>query len=78
MSWPETIRDWLAEGEDAPGPREYQDQAEQLTDIDELKALWHKVKRLGIGGAPLQDADGHAMTLLQYIEKRAHSIGAPA
>ena len=74
----ETVRDWLADGEDAPGPREYQEQAELCDGVDELKALWHKVKRLGIGGAPLQDAEGTAVTLLQYIEQRAHSIGAPA
>jgi DNA polymerase III delta prime subunit len=74
----ETIRDWLAEGEDAPGPREYQEQAELLDTVDELKALWQKVKRLGIGGAPLQDADGQAVTLLQFIEQRAKTIGPPA
>ncbi|MFI6302133.1 ATP-binding protein [Amycolatopsis thailandensis] len=74
----ETVRDWLADGEDAPGPREYQEQVELCTDKKELGELWHKVKRLGIGGAALQDADGYSMTLLQYIEKRAHSLGSPS
>jgi len=72
----ETVRDWLADGEDAPGPREYQEQAELCQDKKELGELWQKVKRLGIGAAPLQDADGQAVTLLQYIEQRAHSIGS--
>lgn len=72
----DTISEWLSDGSAAPGPLEYRDQALALDDVTALRALYDKVLRLGLGGAPLQAADGTAVTLAEFIARRGQALKA--
>lgn len=70
------IIEWLSDGEAVLGPLDYWDQAKKLDSLDELRALHTKVQRLGLGAAPLQDDDGHSVTLAEFIIARGHAVKA--
>jgi hypothetical protein len=72
----DTIGDWLADGEDIPGPLLYRSQALGTTDVDDLKALWHKVKAAGLLNAPTVDADQNPTVLGDLITARAKAVAA--
>lgn len=70
----DTISEWMADGDAMPGPLEYRDRALSMDSVDDLKALYNKVRRLGLGGAPLQDESGDTVTLAQFIANRGKAV----
>lgn len=63
----DTIKDWLSDGEAVTGPMEYRTQALKSGTSAELKALGDRVKKLGIGGAPVVDEHDVPTILLDLI-----------
>lgn len=63
----DTINDWLSDGESVMGPMEYREQALKAGTAAELRALWEKVRKLGIAGAPVMDQHGVATVLGDMI-----------
>lgn len=84
----ETISAWLADGETVDGPMEYRAQAMKAGSSAELKALGERVRKLGIGGAPVVDEHDVPTILIDLIrdlwqtmvadEKRANEEAAKA
>lgn len=72
----DTISEWMADGDAMPGPLEYRDRALGMDNVDDLRVLYYKVRRLGLGGAPLQDENGETATLAQFIHNRARAVSA--
>lgn len=70
----DTINDWLSDGESIPGPTEYRDQAMALDGVEALRALYEKVRKLGLGGAPLMDEEGRSVTLSEFIAGRGQAM----
>lgn len=67
-----TMRDWLAEGEDVPGPLLYRaDALDPDATVDGLKALWGRVRDAGLLNAPVTDEDGNPTVLGDLIVARA-------
>lgn len=72
----DTISEWMADGDAMPGPLEYRDRALGMDNVDDLKVLYNKVRRLGLGGAPLQDDNGDTVTLAQFIANCGKAVSA--
>jgi hypothetical protein len=70
----DTITEWLAEGEAAPGPLEYRAQALELDDVVALRNLYDKVLRLGLANAPMMSEDGAPVTLAALITARGKAV----
>lgn len=68
----DTIRDWLSEGEDAPGALDYREQALKSSDKSTLKKLGQTVKARGLAGAPVVDEHGQSTVLFDLIVARYH------
>ena len=66
----ETIRDWLADGADRPGPLEYRALVLDATSLAELRQLHADVSRVGLLNAPVVSADDLPMLLGELIEAR--------
>lgn len=70
-----TIRDWLADGEEVPGPLAYRAEAlDSTATLDGLKDLYTRVQAAGLTGAPVVDADQNPMTLGELILARGHAV----
>lgn len=70
-----TIADWLADGEDVPGPLAYR--AEALDDaatFEGLRDLKGRVELAGLLGAPVTDGEGNPTTLKDLIYARAKAV----
>jgi hypothetical protein len=65
-----TIRDWLADGADRPGPLEYRALVLDATSLAELRQLHADVQRAGLLNAPVVSADDLPMLLGELIEAR--------
>lgn len=63
----ETISAWLSDGETVAGPMEYRTEALKAGTSTELKALGDRVKKLGIGGAPVVNEHDVPTILLDLI-----------
>jgi len=74
-----TIRDWLAEGEDVPGPLLFRSKAlDPDATVADLKALWEIVRDAGLLNAPLVDEHGNPTVLGDLVVARGRAIGAGA
>lgn len=70
-----TIRDWLADGEDVPGPLAYRAEAlDPDATFDGLRALHSKVAAEGLLNAPVVDGDGNPTVLGQLIVARGKAL----
>jgi hypothetical protein len=75
----DTIADWLADGEDVPGPLTYRSQAlDPDATVDDLLALHAIVKAAGLLNAPMVDADNNPTVLGQLIVARGKTLQAAA
>jgi hypothetical protein len=73
----DTIADWLADGEDVPGPLAYRSQAlDPDATVDDLLALHATVKAVGLLNAPLVDDRDHPTVLGQLIVARGKALQA--
>lgn len=71
----ETIADWLADGEDVPGPLAYRAEAlDPDATFDGLKVLFEKVTGLGLRGAPVLDEHGAPTVLGDLIMARGREL----
>lgn len=68
----DTIMEWLADGEAAPGPLEYREQALKAADKATLKTLGETVRARGLAGAPVVDERGNSTVLFDLIVARYH------
>ncbi len=66
----ETIRDWLADGEELPGPMEYRARLLNLTARTQVADLRSEVATVGLLNAPVVDADGKPVLLGALIDRR--------
>lgn len=70
-----TIADWLADGEDVPGPLAYRAQAlDAATTFEDLRQLRDVVQAAGLMNAPVTDAAGAPTVLGDLIYARAKEI----
>lgn len=69
----ETISAWLSAGETVDGPMEYRSQALKADTSADLKALGERVRKLGIGGAPVVDEHDVPTILLDLIRDLWHT-----
>jgi hypothetical protein len=70
-----TIADWLADGEDTPGPLAYRAEAlDPAATFDGLRDLKERVDMAGLMGAPVTDGKGDPTTLGQLIYARAKAV----
>lgn len=70
----DTIQNWLADGEDVPGPLVYRDQAlNPAATKDDLLALHTTVRRAGLLNAPVVDVDGNPTVLGDLIVTRGRA-----
>jgi hypothetical protein len=70
-----TIRDWLAEGQDVPGPLAYRSQAlDPDVTFDGLRVLRDTVLAAGLLNAPVTDEDGNPTVLGDLIIARAKGM----
>lgn len=75
----ETIRDWLADGEEVEGPLSYRARAlDPDVTLDTLKALHDQVAAVGLSNAPIVDGDGLPTVLRDLILARGHEVKAAA
>ncbi len=73
-----TIGDWLAEGEDTPGPLLYRSEAlDESATFEGLRKLHETVKGLGLLNAPVTDGNGTPTVLGALIVARGQAL-APA
>lgn len=74
-----TIGDWLADGEDTPGPLLYRSEAlsEDAT-YESLRKLHVTVTNLGLLNAPVTDANGSPTVLGALIVARGQALSAAA
>lgn len=63
----ETISAWLSDGEHIDGPMEYRAQALKADTSADLKSLGERVRKLGIGGAPVVDEHDVPTILIDLI-----------
>jgi hypothetical protein len=71
----ETIADWLADGEDVPGPLAYRSEALDPTGTREsLLALLAKVSAAGLRGAPVLDEHNNPTVLGDLIVARGRAL----
>lgn len=71
----ETIRDWLADGEETAGPLAYRATAlDPGVTFDELAVLMNTVRGNGLTGAPVTDADGTPTVLGDLILARGKAL----
>lgn len=71
----DTIRDWLAEGEDVPGPLLYRSEAlNPDATRDSLLSLLSKVTAAGLVNAPMTDGDGNPTVLGDLIKARGRAL----
>lgn len=74
-----TIRDWLAEGEDVPGPLLYRSKAlDPDATRDSLLALLSTVTAAGLANAPMTDGDGNPTVLCDLIKARGRALAGSA
>lgn len=74
-----TIGDWLADGEDTPGPLLYRAEAlDEGATVEVLRKLHGTVTSLGLLNAPVTDANGTPTVLGALIVARGQAIGAAA
>jgi hypothetical protein len=74
-----TIRDWLADGEDVPGPLLYRSQAlDPDASWEDLRALHGVVSGAGLVNAPVVDGDGNPTVLGVLIVDRGKALKAAA
>lgn len=66
----DTIMEWLSDGEAAPGPLEYREQALKASDRATLQALGQTVRARGLAGAPVVDEHGTSTVLIDLIKAR--------
>lgn len=72
-----TIRDWLADGDDAgEDVPEYVDRALELDDLDALRNLLAEVRRRRLDSAAVLAPDGTPTTLGELIVSRGHAVRA--
>ncbi|MDN5916636.1 MAG: ATP-binding protein, partial [Pseudonocardia sp.] len=70
-----TIADWLADGEDVPGPLAYRaDALDPDATFDGLRELRDRVEAAGLMNAPVTDGDGHPTVLRELIYGRAKAM----
>lgn len=75
----DTINDWLADGEDIPGPLAYRaDALDPDANVDSLRSLHATVKAAGLLNAPVVDGDGNPTLLGDLIVARAKALPAVA
>lgn len=75
----DTIRDWLADGEDVPGPLAYRSQAlDPDASVDDLYVLHGIVKAAGLLNAPIVDGDDKPTVLGDLIVTRGQALKAAA
>ncbi len=75
----DTVKDWLADGEEANGPLYYR--AEALDDArtkDDLLKLHGVVKAAGLLNAPMTDEHGHPTVLGDLIVARGRAVSGAA
>lgn len=71
----DTISDWLADGEDVPGPLLYRSKAlDPDATRDSLLALLTTVTAAGLVNAPMTDQDGNPTVLGELIKSRGRSM----
>jgi hypothetical protein len=71
----ETIKDWLADGEETPGPLAYRAEAlDPDATRQGLLALHAKVSAEGLLNAPMTDGDGNPTVLGQLIVDRGQAL----
>lgn len=71
----DTIRDWLADGEDIPGPLAYRSQAlDPDATFDDLRDLHATVKAAGLLNAPIVDGDDKPTVLGDLIVARGQAL----
>ena len=71
----ETIRDWLAEGEDVAGPLTYRtDALSPDATVESLRALLATVETAGLSNAPVTDAQGHPTVLRDLVVARGRAL----
>ncbi|MER7078162.1 MULTISPECIES: ATP-binding protein [Bacteria] len=73
-----TIRDWLADGDAAPGALDYRARALGMASADDLLALWYEAERAGLRHAPITDDQGQPTTLGELIKARGTAAKANA
>jgi hypothetical protein len=74
-----TIKDWLADGEDTPGPLLYRAEAlDPDATYDGLRELYGQVETAGLLGAPVTDHGGAPTVLGDLIKARGQALKAPA
>jgi hypothetical protein len=74
----DTIKDWLEQGDDAPDALFYRDRALVLDTYEDLLELHGEVKRAGLLGAAVLDADGKPNSLGGFIADRGSAAKANA
>lgn len=71
----ETIRDWLADGEETTGPLTYRAQAlDPDTTVEQLRVLLRTVQDAGLGNAPVTDSAGKPTVLAELIVARGRAL----
>lgn len=73
-----TIVDWLADGEDIPGPFNFRTEALKESTLDGLKGLYNRAKAAGLINAPVTDEDGNPTVLGDLIVARSKALPAAA
>lgn len=73
----ETIRDWLADGEETIGPLGYRaDALDPDITVDQLRKLHDTVRGAGLLNAPVTDGDGQPMVLGDLIVARGRELNS--
>lgn len=72
----DTVAAWLSDGEAVDGPMEYREQALKASTAAELRALWEKVRKLGIAGAPVVDEHDVPTVLGDMISDLGQTMAA--
>ena len=71
----ETIRDWLADGEEVVGPLAYRAQAlDPDSTVEQLRALHAAVTAAGLFNAPVTDQDGNPTVLGDLVGNRGRAL----
>lgn len=75
----ETIRDWLAEGEEVEGPLSFRATAlDDATTIEALRQMLTDVKAKGLFNAPVTDENGAPTVLGELITARGRALAPKA
>jgi hypothetical protein len=71
----ETIRDWLAEGEETTGPLSYRAEAlDPDVTVEQLRTLHATVTAAGLLNAPVTDSDGNPTVLGDLVVARGRAM----